>query len=921
MKKRKIVLTATILSFLALGIVQAKDIYVSPSGSNSNGGTSWSDAYATITYALSKASTGDRILCDSGTWTENIEIWASSAPFSSITIEGKGPGISIIKAPPGSKLSKNFTFGSQSRNLRAIFFIYGNVKVTIRGFTLDGDHQVSQPSGLPPGTTWRGLRAVTGVNNVKATIENCHITNCGASPISGFQGNLGVYFLDHTSVVVRDCLVDKFDKGGIVANAGSEADVIGCTVVGAGKTNVTAQNGIQFGWDARGRMINNVVRDIWYTGSYWTACGLLLYDHGPGTTVAGNVVMNCQTGITTQGNDDSDTFTFAGNVIQGSDWGVVVAKTQGTIYGNYFIGNNHNAWDDGDNYPNSTKFAKWYYGDSSTGWGNYWDDFSKNSGYPNYYNVPNGGKNYVLKDEHPHAGDKCNLYSSGTKINLSAGLNGLLLADITGDGKDDLVTCNASAGTVTVSPGNGTGGFTPPGSPTITLPSGSNVSAIAAGEFNGSSGVDIAVACQATGKILIYYNNGTGGFSSSADVTVDLDGSADDAQPVYLVPARIDSDSKDDLVVCKEGTYLTATAGVDILLSGATPAFKATSLSPPSGYSWASVHGAALADFDGDSIADLAVTDGARSGVSNHKVVLFKGSNSSPYFTAQSTTIGAGTDPREIVAKDLDGDGKADLAWTAFVGPFSTGQVKVYYGNGSLGFTAGDSVDLGSGPLALCVSDQTKRLAPGAVSFRKDLVALNFGSGNVSHLARSGNYWMVIGALKPGNGPKDIVCKDVNGDSVTDLLCVNGIDGTVTVHLGVIGPLVQNFGKGCQGRSGVPVASIYGSPAYPYVPNPSFGALVCNARSGSYGVLMISTAAASPLPGTPCNFLLNSIDVAILCYVIDSNGRGKVPLPIPNNSGLIGAEAYMQWVILDPDGYFLWGLSLSNGLRLVLNTP
>ena len=68
----------------------------------------------------------------------------------------------------------------------------------------------------------------------------------------------------------------------------------------------------------------------------------------------------------------------------------------------------------------------------------------------------------------------------------------VIVVDVNGDGKPDIVTANVNDNTLTVLLGNGSGGFTPAsGSPFAT---GANPFSVAAGDFNGDGRLDLAAA-------------------------------------------------------------------------------------------------------------------------------------------------------------------------------------------------------------------------------------------------------------------------------------------------------------------------------------------------------------------------------------------------------------------------------------------
>ncbi len=96
--------------------------YVDDSGSNSNGGTNWSDAWRDINYAISQASNDDTIKVGDGTYDENVLV------DKQLEIEGNGSSDTIID---GNELDY------------FVILIFSTSEVTISGFTVrNGDDRV-----------------------------------------------------------------------------------------------------------------------------------------------------------------------------------------------------------------------------------------------------------------------------------------------------------------------------------------------------------------------------------------------------------------------------------------------------------------------------------------------------------------------------------------------------------------------------------------------------------------------------------------------------------------------------------------------------------------------------------------------------------------------------------------------------------
>jgi hypothetical protein len=110
------------------------------------------------------------------------------------------------------------------------------------------------------------------------------------------ESNSGAPLVNITNNSVRN-----YDKNGITASGpgtggGPSVLVSGNTVIGLGATGVTAQNGIQIGFGASGKVMGNDVADDIYTGPTFGSSGILVYASA-GITVASNVVESTQLAI------------------------------------------------------------------------------------------------------------------------------------------------------------------------------------------------------------------------------------------------------------------------------------------------------------------------------------------------------------------------------------------------------------------------------------------------------------------------------------------------------------------------------------------------------------------------------------------------------------------------------------------------
>jgi len=299
----------------------------------------------------------------------------------------------------------------------------------------------------------------------------------------------------------------------------------------------------------------------------------------------------------------------------------------------------------------------------------------------------------------------------------------VLATDLNGDGKLDLAVANENSNTVSVLLGNGSGGF----GPKTDIPVGTNPFSVAVGDFNGDQISDLVVANSGhfpddQGNISILLGNGDGTYRAPKNILV---GNI----PVFAAVGDFNHDGKQDLAVAN---FVDNT--VSILRGNGDGSFGAPStLSFPPFSQILTVHAVdvdgdhnqdlvvgggsnvwflkgnglggfgqpqlihsgftgefTIADFNGDSSPDLAVVDLNQQGTQFTVDVLLNDGNGT--FRRVATIPVFGTFVTGVIAADLNGDGKLDLA----VPGLNTLSVAVLSGNGDGTFNASPNANFGS---------------------------------------------------------------------------------------------------------------------------------------------------------------------------------------------------------------------------------
>lgn len=196
-------------------------------------------------------------------------------------------------------------------------------------------------------------------------------------------------------------------------------------------------------------------------------------------------------------------------------------------------------------------------------------------------------------------------------------------------------------------------------------------------------------------------------------------------------------------------------------------------------------HRTVIADLDGDGKPDLAVSGGVQHGVSLYRNVASAGTLDASSFAPRVDilTLPVADSPWDLVAADVDGDGKLDLL-EANRGDNKVSILRNISTPGSLSTNSfAPSVDLSVGdlPLGIVVRDLDG-------DGRVDLAVGNFNSGNVAVLRNIG----AAGALSTNSfaapvsftteaGTHSLIAEDLDGDGKPDLAAVNANANSVSI--------------------------------------------------------------------------------------------------------------------------------------------
>jgi len=333
----------------------------------------------------------------------------------------------------------------------------------------------------------------------------------------------------------------------------------------------------------------------------------------------------------------------------------------------------------------------------------------------------------------------------------------IVVADFNGHGNLDIAIANRTSNDVSVLLGKGNGTF----SPQVKYATGGTAPvAIAAADLNGDGKLDLVVVNNSSNNISVLLNTGTGTFKAAVKYNVGH-------SPTAVAAGDITGDDLPDLAVTN-----SADNTVSILHNSGTGTFTTTEtagtdLNPSD---------VVIADFNGDGLNDLAVTNQGGNDVS---ILLNQGGGSFgspanyclPGNLGNCNSVGA-ISPVSLVAVDLNGDNKPDLAVASLAGYVST-----LINNGSGVFTVNPPVSNSLAPQGVAAGVFVTGGSPSVV------VADNSTNSFEIYGNSGGNLSTPLSYLS-GSSPVAIAVGDFNNDKKLDVAVLNSADNDVAVILG-----------------------------------------------------------------------------------------------------------------------------------------
>lgn len=250
-------------------------------------------------------------------------------------------------------------------------------------------------------------------------------------------------------------------------------------------------------------------------------------------------------------------------------------------------------------------------------------------------------------------GDTSPSFAAPVYFNVNGIATNVTTADVDGDGMQDLIVTDTGQYTVNILRNT-----TTPGSSVVTFdnfvdyPTGNGANSVVVGDLDGDGKVDIVVANLFDNTVSVFINTspapGTVSFAPQQVFTVGN-------LPNMVTLADINDDGKLDIVVANNNENFISVL-LNSTLQPGNPSFSAEET-----FATGNVPDSVSAvDLDGDGMPELVVGNAEDGTVSVLHNIGNPGDSTANFDSG--VTYPVGTDPEELITTDLNGDGKIDVA-------------------------------------------------------------------------------------------------------------------------------------------------------------------------------------------------------------------------------------------------------------------
>jgi len=359
----------------------------------------------------------------------------------------------------------------------------------------------------------------------------------------------------------------------------------------------------------------------------------------------------------------------------------------------------------------------------------------------------------------------CSTVSFKEAVNIDTGLfaSGVVIGDFNLDGAADIAVTNQNSKNVSVLLADRAGGFMGK----ADFPAGGSPERIAAADLDGDGKLDLVLPIQAGNVVGVLWGDGRGGFTEPTPFAVE-------GSPFMPVVADFNADGRLDIAVT------TRTAGsrrVAILSGEGTRRFR-----PPNYFGQFESAPIALGsdDFNRDGKLDLAVGGGINNPTDANNLSILLGDGKGGFGAPSFYT--AGPAPQSMSVADFNGDGISDIAISNSLPVGQNSTVSVLLGDGRGGFAERIPLEIGAVGRGTGVADFN---GDGSL----DLAVANSDSNTVSVLLGDGRgHFAAKNDLRVGTNPRKLTVGDLNGDGRVDIVTPNTGSNNVSILINTCVP-------------------------------------------------------------------------------------------------------------------------------------
>lgn len=319
--------------------------------------------------------------------------------------------------------------------------------------------------------------------------------------------------------------------------------------------------------------------------------------------------------------------------------------------------------------------------------------------------------------------------------------------DLNGDGHGDIITSPVGGGSVRVYLKNANGDF----DPAVSYTTGSGTEKIVLADLNNDEVLDVITANASSSTITVLLNDGFGVLTPTTSSVPD--------NPVDLQVGNLDSDQFPDLFV-----VTSSGASYSVLINNGSGGFGAANTTSIAGGS--GPDSVALGEFDATPGLDAVIL--SPTGFFR----LYGNDGSGNFSSGTSFTVPSGG--IQVISRDFNGDGKADVAIA------STGipRLTIQLGDGAGGFTELTSAAPAGVNVDYMVADDFNE--DGKV----DLLTVDTGNDQVQLLTNDGTGKFTLSVTESvGNAPTQVASFALDQDSERDFVVAVPSANNFTVGL------------------------------------------------------------------------------------------------------------------------------------------